>query len=672
MNVPAPPLPRPIARRSDRAGGLDFFALKDEGIELAQHYSGAHWTDYNAHDPGVTILEQLCFALTELGYRAGLPIEDLLARADGCVFRRPAQMLPTEPVTEADYRRLLIDRLPELGNAWLNPSAEGPPGLCDIALYIAPGLPGQIETWHEAEAARIATRARRVYLRHRALGEDVGSVSVLRPVTARVVGRVAIDPAARPEAVMAQLLYRLGVLMAPEPRRASVEALAAEGIGAADVLEGPMLANGLIATAELTARRRRIDAAELARYVAAVPGVLGVDELRVEVGNAAAGVRAEVSGDECFALDAGLDGSFPVVLTAHGHLRAVDGVEVRRLLTRRWAEHRRRFRTASELGRAFEIPRGRQRELGAYQPVSAHFPAVYGIGPQGLADDSSSERQSVARQLLGYLALFDRIMVDYLDRLANLPGILGETEIDSSLFERRLAEAIPSLAPLLADGGPDADSLLGRAAFPIGQQERLLDFLLALQGEDPDPLIPRRPRSAREPEPGRDVAIKRSLLRHVVALGARRSSGFDYAAKRSRRNVSGLELRCRLMLGAEAEPVKRRRPRIAVVEHILLRPRGQDVAGAAPEMRITALVHDGDGSARDGAWRGQVVKMVRANAPAHLAVATYFLDRPGWIRFKRLHRLWRSALRNGFTEASEMLSRDLRGLVGSLEEGRRE
>jgi hypothetical protein len=672
MNVPVPPVPRPIARRGDRIGALDFFALKEEGIALAQHYSGAHWTDYNAHDPGVTILEQLCFALTELGYRAGLPIEDLLARADRCIFRRPAEMLPTEPVTEADYRRLLIDRVPELGNAWLSPSSGGAQGLCDIALYIAPDLPGRMEPWDETEAARIVTRARRVYLRHRALGEDAGSVSVLRPVRARVSGRVSIDPGARPEAVMARILYRLGVLMAPEPRRVSVEALAAEGISASDLLDGPMLANGLIAAVDLTARRRRIEAAELARHVSAVAGVLGVDELRIELGDEAAGVGAEVSENECFALDAGLDGPFPVILTAHGHVQAVDGVEVRRLLTRSWAEHRRRFRTASELGRAFEIPHGRQRELGSYQPVSAHFPAVYGVGPQGLSADASSERQSVTSQLLGYLALFDRIMVDYLDRLANLPAILGETEIDPSLFERRLAEAIPSLAPLLVDGGPDADSLLGRAAFPIGQQERLMDFLLALQGENPDRLIPRRPRPSREPEPGRNVAIKRSLLRHVVALGRRRSSGFDYAAKRSRRNVSGLEFRSRLMLGAEVEPVKRRRPRIAVVEHILLRPRGGNPPGADREMRITALVHDGDGSARDGAWRSQVAEMVRANAPAHLVVATYFLDRPGWIRFKRLHRLWRSALRNGFTEASEMLSRDLRGLIESLEEGGRE
>ena len=40
--------------------------------------AGHRWTDHNAHDPGVTLLEALCYALTDLGYRAGHRVEDLL------------------------------------------------------------------------------------------------------------------------------------------------------------------------------------------------------------------------------------------------------------------------------------------------------------------------------------------------------------------------------------------------------------------------------------------------------------------------------------------------------------------------------------------------------------------------------------------------------------------
>ncbi|NBQ69842.1 MAG: hypothetical protein EBU46_13880 [Nitrosomonadaceae bacterium] len=39
--------------------GLDFETLRKEAIGKVQELSGDIWTDYNLHDPGVTILEQL-------------------------------------------------------------------------------------------------------------------------------------------------------------------------------------------------------------------------------------------------------------------------------------------------------------------------------------------------------------------------------------------------------------------------------------------------------------------------------------------------------------------------------------------------------------------------------------------------------------------------------------
>lgn len=46
----------------------DFESLKAEGLAYIQQYGGKDWTNLNASDPGVTILEQVCYALTELGY----------------------------------------------------------------------------------------------------------------------------------------------------------------------------------------------------------------------------------------------------------------------------------------------------------------------------------------------------------------------------------------------------------------------------------------------------------------------------------------------------------------------------------------------------------------------------------------------------------------------------
>src|SRR5438477_4898224 len=49
----------------------NFNFLRQEGIQRIQQLASATWTDHNLHDPGITVLETLCYALTEAGLQAG-------------------------------------------------------------------------------------------------------------------------------------------------------------------------------------------------------------------------------------------------------------------------------------------------------------------------------------------------------------------------------------------------------------------------------------------------------------------------------------------------------------------------------------------------------------------------------------------------------------------------
>jgi len=108
---------------------LNFQTLRDIGISHLQALSGKIWTDYNLHDPGVTILEVLCYAVTDLGYRNNLDIEDLLALNPGDSqqkennFFTPDQILTCNPVTNLDLRKRLID-IPGVRNAWVEKFME--------------------------------------------------------------------------------------------------------------------------------------------------------------------------------------------------------------------------------------------------------------------------------------------------------------------------------------------------------------------------------------------------------------------------------------------------------------------------------------------------------------------------------------------------------------------
>lgn len=115
--------------------------LREEGIRHIERLSGKLWTDYNLSDPGITMLEVLSYAITDLGYRTTYSIPDILAqnpdnpKKDLKNFYTAREILPMIPVTLTDYRKLLIDieltdpndiLCPVAGvkNAWLQKSAN--------------------------------------------------------------------------------------------------------------------------------------------------------------------------------------------------------------------------------------------------------------------------------------------------------------------------------------------------------------------------------------------------------------------------------------------------------------------------------------------------------------------------------------------------------------------
>ncbi|EZH71834.1 hypothetical protein ATO12_05500 [Aquimarina atlantica] len=105
-----------ISKKPPVLKSMDYFLLREKGITGLQDLAGDTWTDHNIHDPGITILEVLCYALTELGNRINLPIEDILSSQPGItdeklesVFPNAQKILPNCAWTEKDLRKILID-----------------------------------------------------------------------------------------------------------------------------------------------------------------------------------------------------------------------------------------------------------------------------------------------------------------------------------------------------------------------------------------------------------------------------------------------------------------------------------------------------------------------------------------------------------------------------------
>jgi hypothetical protein len=589
--------------------GLDFAYLKDEGTRIIQRQAGQVWTDYNESDPGVTTLEQLCYALTELSYRAELPLADLLIGRPGGQIdpRRQAlyaarDIFPVNPVTTDDYRRLLIDRVPRVANAWITPLRPSPDaprrvhGLYDVDLYV----PRLDPACSPGDERKVVDAVRRVYCAHRNLCEDLRSVRVLAQVPVTVHADVAVSGSLAPDRVMAGLLFRLGLFFAPEPARRPLDALLREGVPPSGIFDGPLPRNGFIPDGELQPKADAIAVRDVARAAASAPGVLGVQRLTVQAGGHTYGPggKVPVGRRRILRLNARPGrGCFSIRLLCNGVEVRPDPARVERALRRLWAEQRQPWPLDEQYAESFAMPAGRYRDLARYYSVQNGFPAVYGISAWGLPPEATDARRAQARQLKAYLLPFEQLMADCFAQLAHVRDLfstLGPEDPDGarSYWYQYLDDAVPDVRPVLREG-PDGYHqglpVIVESQDPwVERRGRFLAFLLALYA---DGLVPGDVAGAggdacggADPaERARTVHGSRlELLRRLVETTWGRGRAFDYLRRPSPQNAAGMELRCRIQLGM---PTTDRRPLVDVLEEagVQLRPRGDGDDGGGVE-----------------------------------------------------------------------------------------
>ena len=97
----------------------DYALLQEQSVEMIQQLAGNHWTDYNEHDPGVTLLDAINYALIELKYRLGFDFSSYLVNPltgqvdlEGVGLKPASAVLPPTVVTSSDYEQLIKQEVP--------------------------------------------------------------------------------------------------------------------------------------------------------------------------------------------------------------------------------------------------------------------------------------------------------------------------------------------------------------------------------------------------------------------------------------------------------------------------------------------------------------------------------------------------------------------------------
>jgi hypothetical protein len=567
-----------ISRTAPKEAGLNYAALIAEGTDLLQKLSGAIWTDYNYSDPGVTLLEQLCYALTELSYRAAFPVEDILgAPVTGHIALQrqgmyPARsIMPVNPVTQNDLRRLIIDSVPAVRNAWCIPlttnDTNGISGLYRIVVIAARDEAeplavdyAYVDTSRTAFASRRQETIERVldcYGAHRALCEDVHTCCVVTGIPTRISANVQLEDGCDPDSVMAQLLFAVGLAFMPEPKRTSLNRQLASGATTSAIFNGPLMLRGFIPDDQLHALPREVVVADLLAVMVTVDGVLSIDGLTVQVGdNPYEYSVTEViplPDDHLLQLDNdGPTGLAGVRLLYEGALCTPHPLRVRRLLDRAWAEQRRTYPLWSDYKAAYKSPTGRGQALKAYSSIQNQFPATYGVGAYGLPGNADAARRAQAKQLKGYLMPFDQLMANYFAQLAFVPTLFSiRAGGEQTYAVQSLLGIVPNVEPLLFPGYREALETLAAQRDPLAErQSAVLDFLLSLYAQKlvaPPPSM--GDSTYREAQNAGHIAAKQKLLLQMVPATRDRGRAMDYRHGSYRRDVAGLEIRCRIELG---------------------------------------------------------------------------------------------------------------------------
>jgi len=620
MNAPAE---LTIRRPEEARLGLDQQPLFELGLKQVRAYAHAIWTDHNIHDPGITVLEQLCYSLTDLCYRACYPIEDLLAarednrRSMARQFHSARRILPNRPLTELDYRKLLID-VDGVRNAWIYPF--DPQHYDDVSTYYADAIEGELlhtkpdlpgirkvmlrgifgvlieldeEGLSPAQIKRIEDTARARLHDNRNLCQDFVRVGTIETQDFRLCAEIELETNADATQVHARVLLEVQRHLRPGvkwyTRGEMLQRTRPDGSSYTDpdLFDGPALAGGFIDESELAQAELRstIRLSDVISLVMDVAGVKAVRDIVIraipdeDLPNAAPSGESkwEVAVERLRRATLVAEksrlvfykGSMPV--PSEGALASY-----KTLLSE--AEAALRPRGVEDP----QIPLGRFRDIEAYESVQKHFPALYGISDAGLPPGAGTVRLALARQLQGYVLIFDQLMANYFAQLAHARELLA---FDPNLEHSYRCRAVESFRDFrgLYPPAPDAtqegkESLEDKD--PKEQDDAEREWRERIRGilqgiaENRESMLDRRNRFldhllSRFAERFQDyVAIAAALFKGTPAAAARAKCAFlkaypELGAERGRAfnytleglggalasNVSGLEKRLAYLLG---------------------------------------------------------------------------------------------------------------------------
>jgi len=553
-------IPKNVSSKDD----LDFRFLREVGLNYIENIGSKLWTDYNTHDPGITIMEMLCYAITDLSQRIEMPIENLLASETENFkkmhqqFLSAVNILPSKPVTALDYRKLFM-HLKEVKNAWIvkhdqkvflnckdhnmsyNPFKIDEKdqkeftlqGLNDIYLDLEDDV-------DDPEA--IFKKVKELYHQNRNLCEDLVNICKIPEYDISICAYLDIEPEADEERIQALIIKAIGHYLAPSVSFYSLKQMYDKDYTTDQIFEGPIpflggcvepddFQGGFIDCEELRAAdlRTEIRLSDIIQIIMKIEGVKLIKDISIKtcdeeaterdpwiicVKNNHKPVLCWVNNeDQC------KDCTKSIFNFSKGLLPiGVNKKRVKEILNELDSEEQQLL--SEIVTEDVSFPLGNFSNADAFTTIQNDFPETYGISPVGLTNNVSKERKSKTKQLKAYLLFFDQILANYFSHLSKVKDLLS---IDENLKKLYTVNAISELTSKekqtyftqTVSDITEIDSLVD----PVSYEENLISIVNKLKDDSIK---------------GEDATFyerRNQLLDHLIARFAERFSDYTFIMK---------------------------------------------------------------------------------------------------------------------------------------------
>ncbi len=457
---------------------FDYEKLRADALSLVQKLSGHIWTDYNISDPGVTILEQLCFAITDLGYKTGFPVEEILAGPNGQIdpeahaFFSKGEILCSGPITTKDFCKLLLGQVDGVEQVWIEPMLSNTGSSICKGIYKVKVQPDENIT-ATGQYDQLQEDIRRCLQWYRNLGENFEEITILRPLNIAIKAAILVDEKQHVKETLAYICSTIEQTIHPPIRFLSEAELIAMGKTTDEIYAGPLLSGGFIPDEDLKPARIQVDPTELIKAISDIEGVLQVKYLYLSIDGTHFSNKPVLVPPGYFpAVDISNSNNDITIFSDQFEHHSQDALFWN--IFERIRETRKRHYTGQQVSMADSSLNGVYRDLGRYYSIQHFFPAIYGIGMEGISKDASDARKAQAKQLKGYLLFFEQILANYLAQLGNISNFFRPAE-KQTYFTQTLDD-VPGVSQLLDDGYMTA---LADTGDSDERKEAILDHLLA-------------------------------------------------------------------------------------------------------------------------------------------------------------------------------------------------